>query len=64
MDEKVQQLVNLTMTELSAICHELRCKGFDANLWVRDHGDHYTAEIRIRIPPLGVPIEYVSDRQA
>lgn len=54
------------LTELHATSHvlrlttrDLRARGYDASLWVEHRGDHHTAEIRVRIPPAGTPIEAV-----
>jgi hypothetical protein len=42
---------------LQPIAHDLRRRGYDAGLYVEQRGDHYTVELRVRVPPLGTPVE-------
>jgi hypothetical protein len=57
MNERDQVEVNATLDALRPIALELRRRGYDATLWVERRDDHYTVEVRLRVPPLGTPIE-------
>ena len=56
-DEPVQIQIRAALDALTPAALELRRRGWDVTAWVEYHGDHYTAELRIRIPALGKPIE-------
>ena len=56
-DERTTIEMRATLDTLRPMVHDLRTRGFDATLWVEQHDDHVTCEIRVRVPPLGVPIE-------
>jgi hypothetical protein len=57
VNERTDQEVKATLRALAPINQSLRERGYDAQLWVERRGDHYTVEIRVRVPPLGVPVE-------
>ncbi len=57
MKERQDTELRITLDVLKPLAHDLREHGYDASLWVEARGDHYAAEIRVRIPALGVPIE-------
>jgi hypothetical protein len=60
VNERTQAEIHTTQIALGALVVDLRQRGYDARLWVEDRGDHFTVEIRVRVPPLGVPIEAVA----
>jgi hypothetical protein len=57
VSERDEQEVKATLRVLAPINLSLRERGYDATLWVERRGDHYTVEVRVRVPPLGVPVE-------
>lgn len=59
MSERDLTELHAASHQLRLIAHDLRVRGYDASLWIEHHGDHHTAEIRVRIPPAGTPIEAV-----
>ena len=57
MNEAIQAQIRGALDALQPVVHDLRTRGYDATAWVECRGDHYTVEVRIRVPALGVPIE-------
>lgn len=57
IDERTQHELHDTLDVVRPYASELRARGYDATLWAEAHDDHLTVEIRVRVPPLGVPIE-------
>jgi len=60
MTERDELEVLGTLAAVAPVARELRERGFDATLWVGKDEDHYAVSIRIRIPPLGTPVEAVA----
>jgi hypothetical protein len=57
VSERDEHEVKATMEVLRPLALDLRRRGYDATLWVEDRGDHFTVEVRVRVPPVGTPIE-------
>jgi hypothetical protein len=57
VNERTEEEVKATLRALAPVNESLRERGYDATLWVERRGDHYTVEVRVRVPPLGVPVE-------
>lgn len=57
MNEAIQAQIDASLDALRPIVHDLRTRGYDATAWVECRDDHYTVEIRLRVPALGMPIE-------
>lgn len=57
MQERDAQEVKATLDVLKPLALDLRERGYDASLWVERRDDHFTVELRVRVPPLGVPVE-------
>lgn len=50
----------MTLLVLQPIAIGLRSRGYDATIWVEHRErDAYTVEIRVAVPPVGIPIEFV-----
>jgi hypothetical protein len=60
VNERTEEEVKATLRALAPVSYSLRERGYDATLWVERRGDHYTVEVRVRVPPLGVPVEVSS----
>jgi hypothetical protein len=57
MNERTQAEIMATLKALQPIVLDLRQRGYDAGAWVEQRTGHVTVEVRIRIPPVGQPVE-------
>jgi hypothetical protein len=60
VNERLEREVKMTLLVLQPIAIGLRSRGYDATIWVEHRErDAYTVEIRVAVPPVGIPIEFV-----
>jgi hypothetical protein len=64
MSERTKIEIEQTLAALKPLALSLRHRGYDANVYVEARGDEeFTVEIRVSVPPKGVPIESIPMKQ-
>jgi hypothetical protein len=57
VNERDEREVRATLDALRPVALELRRRGYDAGLNVERRDGAWSIEVRVRVPPIGTPIE-------